>query len=50
MGMHFTDKAIVQDDGMKKLMMSWYYAGYYTGLHEGKQQGFASALGRQQGG
>ncbi|KAK4575274.1 hypothetical protein LTR86_001126 [Recurvomyces mirabilis] len=32
----------VQDDGMKNLMMSWYYAGYYTGLYEGKQQASAS--------
>ncbi|KAK3321048.1 hypothetical protein B0T19DRAFT_256770 [Cercophora scortea] len=28
----------VQDEDMKKLLMSWYYAGYYTGLVEGKQQ------------
>ncbi|KAI9827036.1 MAG: hypothetical protein M1826_006515 [Phylliscum demangeonii] len=27
----------VHDDGLKNLMMSWYYAGYYTGLHEGRQ-------------
>ncbi|KAL8668932.1 MAG: hypothetical protein Q9168_006458 [Polycauliona sp. 1 TL-2023] len=27
-----------QDEGLKNLMMSWYYAGYYTGLHEGRQQ------------
>ncbi|KAF2479833.1 hypothetical protein BDY17DRAFT_326842 [Neohortaea acidophila] len=33
-----------QDEDLKKLMMSWYYAGYYTGLHEGKQQGYASAM------
>ncbi|KAK3673821.1 hypothetical protein LTR78_006376 [Recurvomyces mirabilis] len=32
----------VQDEGMKNLMMSWYYAGYYTGLYEGKQQALAS--------
>ncbi|CZT24644.1 uncharacterized protein RCC_10369 [Ramularia collo-cygni] len=31
-----------QDETMKNLMMSWYYAGYYTGLLEGKQQAFAS--------
>ncbi|CAI7641343.1 unnamed protein product [Penicillium glandicola] len=30
--------ANVQDESMKNLMMSWYYAGYYTGLHEGQQQ------------
>ncbi|KAI9753254.1 MAG: hypothetical protein M4579_005267 [Chaenotheca gracillima] len=27
-----------QDDALKNLMMSWYYAGYYTGLREGQQQ------------
>jgi len=26
----------VQDEGLKSLLMSWYYAGYYTGLYEGK--------------
>ncbi|KAK8087002.1 hypothetical protein PG994_001976 [Apiospora phragmitis] len=30
--------APVQDEGLKKLMMSWYYAGYYTGLYEGQKQ------------
>jgi hypothetical protein len=29
--------AAVEDDGLKKLLMSWYYAGYYTGLYEGQQ-------------
>ncbi|TDZ58442.1 Survival motor neuron-like protein 1 [Colletotrichum trifolii] len=29
----------VQDEGLKRLLMSWYYAGYYTGLYEGQQQG-----------
>jgi hypothetical protein len=28
----------VQDDNLKSLMMSWYYAGYYTGLYEGQQK------------
>ncbi|KAG7125210.1 Survival motor neuron-like protein 1 like [Verticillium longisporum] len=28
----------VQDEGLKKLLMSWYYAGYYTGLYEGQQR------------
>ncbi|CAG8054665.1 unnamed protein product [Penicillium salamii] len=28
----------VKDEALKNLMMSWYYAGYYTGLHEGQQQ------------
>ncbi|KAL8991700.1 MAG: hypothetical protein Q9169_007731 [Polycauliona sp. 2 TL-2023] len=26
------------DEGLKNLMMSWYYAGYYTGLYEGRKQ------------
>ncbi len=25
-----------QDEALKNLMMSWYYAGYYTGLYEGQ--------------
>ncbi len=29
---------VVQDEGLKNLMMSWYYAGYYTGLYEGRKQ------------
>lgn len=28
---------------MKNLMMSWYYAGYYTGLVAGQQQGAPEA-------
>ena len=28
----------VGDDSLKKLLMSWYYAGYYTGLFEGQRQ------------
>ncbi|KAK1775592.1 hypothetical protein QBC45DRAFT_396021 [Copromyces sp. CBS 386.78] len=28
----------VQDEELKKLLMSWYYAGYYTGLYDGKQK------------
>lgn len=28
----------VHDEGLKNLLMSWYYAGYYTGLYEGQQQ------------
>jgi hypothetical protein len=27
-----------QDQGLKDLMMSWYWAGYYTGLYEGQQK------------
>lgn len=29
---------IVQDEGLKRVMMAWYYAGYYSGLYEGQQQ------------
>ncbi|KAL1586682.1 hypothetical protein WHR41_04617 [Cladosporium halotolerans] len=32
----------MQDEGMKNLVMSWYYAGYYTGLLEGQQKAYAS--------
>jgi hypothetical protein len=28
----------VQDENLKNLLMSWYYAGYHTGLYEGRQQ------------
>ncbi|KAI2787636.1 hypothetical protein POX_f08009 [Penicillium oxalicum] len=28
----------VQDEGLRNLMMAWYFAGYYTGLYEGQQQ------------
>ncbi|KAJ5683253.1 hypothetical protein N7462_006418 [Penicillium macrosclerotiorum] len=28
----------VQDENLKRLMMAWYFAGYYTGLYEGQQQ------------
>ncbi|KAF1358245.1 hypothetical protein EJ07DRAFT_124948 [Lizonia empirigonia] len=27
----------VKDENLKNIMMSWYYAGYYTGLHAGQQ-------------
>ncbi|KAK3113083.1 hypothetical protein LTR53_009982 [Teratosphaeriaceae sp. CCFEE 6253] len=32
----------VQDEGLKNIMMSWYYAGYYTGLYEGQQKAYGS--------
>ena len=32
------DLLVVEDESLKKLMMAWYYAGYYTGLFEGQQQ------------
>jgi len=35
----------VQDEGLKNLMISWYYAGYYTGLYEGQQKAYAE-MGR----
>ena len=38
------DVLAVNDEGLKNVMMSWYYAGYYTGLLEGKQQGHAAAM------
>ncbi|KAL8281802.1 hypothetical protein RB597_009494 [Gaeumannomyces tritici] len=28
----------VQDEGLKSMLMAWYYAGYYTGLYEGQQK------------
>ncbi|KAK6007950.1 hypothetical protein QM012_004764 [Aureobasidium pullulans] len=28
----------VQDEGLKALMTSWYFAGYYTGLYEGQRK------------
>ncbi|KAF3491968.1 uncharacterized protein GIQ15_01485 [Arthroderma uncinatum] len=28
----------IQDEALKNLMMSWYFAGYYTGLYEGQQR------------
>lgn len=34
----FNEILIAQDESMKNLMMSWYYAGYYTGLAEGQQK------------
>ncbi|KAJ5757911.1 uncharacterized protein N7511_006605, partial [Penicillium nucicola] len=30
--------ANVQDEALKNLMMSWYYAGYYTGVYDGQQK------------
>ncbi|KAI1136615.1 hypothetical protein F5Y05DRAFT_390347 [Hypoxylon sp. FL0543] len=34
----------VHDEGLKRLLMSWYYAGYYTGLYEGQRN---STQGRE---
>ncbi|OCL05662.1 hypothetical protein AOQ84DRAFT_298466 [Glonium stellatum] len=36
----------VQDENLKNLMMSWYYAGYYTGLYEGQQRASSGAQER----
>jgi hypothetical protein len=33
-----SDIMTVQDETLKNIMISWYYAGYYTGLHAGQQQ------------
>lgn len=30
-------ESTVQDESLKRLLMSWYYAGYYTGIYEGQQ-------------
>jgi len=36
---------LVHDQALKDLMMSWYFAGYYTGLYEGKQQATQAMTG-----
>ena len=36
---------LVNNDATKNLMLSWYWAGYYTGLHEGQQQATTSQNG-----
>ncbi|KAK2731934.1 hypothetical protein FQN55_004407 [Onygenales sp. PD_40] len=35
---HQAGDASGSDEGLKNLMMAWYFAGYYTGLHEGQQR------------
>lgn len=35
----------IQDEVLKNLMMSWYYAGYYTGLYEGQQKVVQNSMG-----
>ncbi|KAK0336317.1 hypothetical protein LTR91_000884 [Friedmanniomyces endolithicus] len=37
----FPTPNLLQDEGLKNVMMSWYYAGYYTGLYEGQQKAHA---------
>ena len=44
----FTDMTMIADESLKKLLMSWYYAGYYTGLYEGEQKAAAAAAAQQQ--
>lgn len=39
---NFTNTHTVQDQNVQNLMMSWYYAGYYTGLYEGQQKAYAT--------
>ncbi|GAB7342209.1 hypothetical protein MBLNU457_g0456t1 [Dothideomycetes sp. NU457] len=36
----------IQDEAMRNLMMSWYYAGYYTGIQEGQQRAYAEMQAR----
>ena len=36
--LELTCRCAVQDEALKNLMMSWYHAGYYTGLYEGRRQ------------
>ncbi|PNS14143.1 Survival motor neuron-like protein 1 [Sphaceloma murrayae] len=40
--------ATVQDENMRNLMISWYYAGYYTGYLEGQQKAYKDANTHQQ--
>lgn len=47
--LHDTDTRTVPDEGLKNLMMSWYYAGYYTGLYEGQQKACAMMQQRPEG-
>ena len=35
---NLTNTCSVKDEALKSLMMSWYYAGYYTGLYDGQQK------------
>ena len=37
-GENLTNTCSVRDETLKNLMMSWYYAGYYTGLYDGQQK------------
>lgn len=33
-----SDFSAVQDENLRNVMMSWYYAGYYTGLYAGQNK------------
>jgi hypothetical protein len=33
----FADIAAAPDDSVRNVMMAWYWAGYYTGLHDGSK-------------
>jgi hypothetical protein len=37
-----SNELTAQDENIKNIMMSWYYAGYYTGLYDGQQKAYAS--------
>lgn len=38
----------VEDETLKKVLMSWYYAGYYTGLYQGQQEQARKRPSKQQ--
>ncbi|PVH84384.1 hypothetical protein DL98DRAFT_512288 [Cadophora sp. DSE1049] len=38
----------VHDEDLKNLLMSWYHAGYYTGLYEGKQSAKGDKLAKHE--
>ena len=40
-----TDVMIAKDDPLKQLMMSWYWAGYYTGFYQGQEQAVTHSSG-----
>lgn len=42
------NRVIVKDENLKNAMMSWYYAGYYTGLAAGQQTAPDEAPGARQ--
>lgn len=42
-----TNGQAVQDESLKNVMLSWYYAGYYTGLYEGQQNRAAAGSSKE---